>query len=217
MKKVKNANQAIEVFQLLGIKDVTKDWQRSKGTKVFELPFKTMYANGRTEENRFHITKSGYVRKMLVNSNGASWCCYQLNKTRKKEYFYKDYKYNFDTKESEWTGKYCKQFSKERIMIPNYEDRLVYLCNYILKNYYRNQTSASFYRMNKYQINLMKEYSKDSWELDKMKHPERYNDLPFGDGGCSYEQAHTPNEDDKFFSSADDVQVIINGHRYNLS
>ena len=40
MKKVKNANQAIEVFQLLGIKDVTKDWQRNKGTKVFELPFK---------------------------------------------------------------------------------------------------------------------------------------------------------------------------------
>ena len=24
-------------------------------------------------------------------------------------------------------------------------------------------------------------------------------------------------EDDKFFSSTDDVQVIINGHRYNLS
>ena len=161
MKKVKNANQAIEVFQLLGIKDVTKDWQRNKGTKVFELPFKTMYANGHKEVNRFHITKSGYVRKMLVNSNGASWCCYQLNKTRKKEYFYKDYKYNFDTKESEWTGKYCKQFSKERIMIPNYEDRLVYLCNYILKNYYRNQTGASFYRINDYQVSIIKQLAKE--------------------------------------------------------
>ena len=31
------------------------------------------------------------------------------------------------------------------------------------------------------------------------------NQLPFRD------------EDDKFFSSTDDVQVIINGHRYNLA
>ena len=202
MKKVKNANQAIEVFQLLGIKDVTKDWQRSKGTKVFELPFKTMYANGRTEVNRFHITKSGYVRKMLVNSNGASWCSYQLNKTRKKEYFYKDYKYNFDTKESEWTGKYCKQFSKERIMIPNYEDRLVYLCNYILKNYYRNQQGASFYRINDYQNSLIEQQSKELHEIKYNNEQLPFNSVP---------------EDDKFFSSTNDVQVIINGHRYNLS
>ena len=199
MKKVKNANQAIEVFQLLGIKDVTKDWQRSKGTKVFELPFKTMYANGHTEVNRFHITKSGYVRKMLVNSKGASWCCYQLNRTRTKEYFYKDYRYNFDTKESKWTGKYCKSKRKERIMIPNYEDRLVYLCNYILKNYYRNQQGASFYRINDYQVGEIKRQS---------VHAEPQSDqLPF----------NSIPEDDKFFSSTDDVQVIINGHRYNLS
>ena len=204
MKKVKNANQAIEVFQLLGIKDVTKDWQRSKGTKVFELPFKTMYANGYKEVNRFHITKSGYVRKMLVNSKGASWCCYQLNRTRKKEYFYKDYRYNFDTKESEWTGKYCKQFSKERIMIPNYEDRLVYLCNYILKNYYRKQSGASFYRMYDYQVDIIKQLAKE----DKARYDEQ---LPF------YERKDSIPEDDKFFGSTDDVQVIINGHRYNLS
>jgi len=198
MKKVKNANQAIEVFQLLGIKDVTKDWQRNKGTKVFELPFKTMYANGHKETNRFAIYKSGYVRKMIVNSNGASYSCYQLNKVRKKEYFVKDYEFIGDTYETKWTGKYRKQHGNERIMIPKYEDRIVYLCNYILKNYYRGQKSASFYRMNKYQVNLMKEYSKDSWELDKMKHPERYDDLPFK-------------------AVNDDVQVIINGHRYKLS
>ena len=199
MKKVENANQAIEVFQLLGIKDVTKDWQRSKGTKVFELPFKTMYANGYKEINRFHITKSGYVRKMLVNSKGASWCCYQLNRTRTKKYFYKDYRYNFDTKESKWTGKYCKSKRKERIMIPNYEDRLVYLCNYILKNYYRNQQGASFYRINDYQVGEIKRQS---------VHAEPQSDqLPF----------NSIPEDDKFFSSTDDVQVIINGHRYNLS
>ena len=197
--KVKNIHEARAIFDLLGIKDVTKPWQKEKGTQVFELPFKTMYANGYKEVNRFHITKSGYVRKMLVNSKGASWCCYQLNRTRTKEYFYKDYRYNFDTKESKWTGKYCKSKRKERIMIPNYEDRLVYLCNYILKNYYRNQQGASFYRINDYQVGEIKRQS---------VHAEPQSDqLPF----------NSIPEDDKFFSSTDDVQVIINGHRYNLS
>ena len=200
MKKVKNANQAIEVFQLLGIKDVTKDWQRSKGTKVFELPFKTMYANGHKEINRFHITKSGYVRKMLVNSKGASYCCYQLNRTRSEDNYYKDYDLN-----GKWTGKYNKYVGKKRIMILNYEDRLVYLCNYILKNYYRNQTSASFYRINDYQVSLMKKNQEDSCELDKIRKPHLHN-LPF-DGHYANPVHPEP----------EDVQVIINGHRYNLS
>jgi len=191
MNKVKNANQAIEVFQLLGIKDVTKDWQRSKGTKVFELPFKTMYANGHKEINRFSIYKSGYVRKMLVNSKGVSWCCYQLNKVRKKEYFVKDYEFIGDTYETKWTGKYRKQHSNERIMIPNYEDRLVYLCNYILKNYYRKQSGASFYRIYDYQVDIIKQLAKE----DKARYDEQ---LPF-------------------YEKKDNVQVIINGQRYNLS
>jgi hypothetical protein len=197
MKKVKNANQAIEVFQLLGIKDVTKDWQRSKGTKVFELPFKTMYANGHTEVNRFHITKSGYVRKMLVNSKGASYCCYQLNRTRSEDNYYKDYDLN-----GKWTGKYNKYIGKKRIMIPKYEDRLVYLCNYILKNYYRSQKSASFYRINDYQASLIRKLSEEVRENYNKNEQLPFNSIP---------------EDDKFFSSTNDVQVIINGHRYNLS
>ena len=65
--KVKNGQMAEFMFDLLGIKDVTKPWQKKKGTQVFELPFKTMYANGYSEINRFSIYKSGYVRKMLVN------------------------------------------------------------------------------------------------------------------------------------------------------
>ena len=192
MNKVKNANQAIEVFQLLGIKDVTKDWQRSKGTKVFELPFKTMYANGYKEVNRFTIYKSGYVRKMLVKNNGASYCCYQLNRTRTSDEYYKDYDCN-----GKWTGKYRKSERKERIMIPNHEDRFVYLCNYILKNYYRNQQGASFYRINDYQVSEIKRQSTHS-------EPQ---DLPFTDEGKRYDDELCVN----------DIKVIINGHRYNLS
>ena len=42
MNKVKNISEALNTFELLGIKDVTKDWQSKQGTQVFELPFKTM-------------------------------------------------------------------------------------------------------------------------------------------------------------------------------
>jgi len=191
MNKVKNISQALNTFELLGIKDVTKDWQSKQGTQVFELPFKTMYANGYKEVNRFTIYKSGYVRKMLVNRKGASWCCYQLNRTRGVEEYHKDYEWNEDFTESKWTGKYRKSKRKERIMIPNHEDRLVYLCNYILKNYYRKQTGASFYRVNDYQVKLMDKYSNSYNE-------NQDHQLPFSD-------------------KKDDIKVIINGHRYNLS
>ena len=195
--KVKNGQMAEFMFDLLGIKDVTKPWQKEKGTQVFELPFKTMYANGYKEVNRFTIYKSGYVRKMLVKNNGASYCCYQLNRTRTSDEYYKDYDCN-----GKWTGKYRKSNRKERIMIPDYEDRLVYLCNYILKNYYRNQQGASFYRINDYQNSLIEQQSKELHEIKYNNEQLPFNSVP---------------EDDKFFSSTNDVQVIINGHRYNLS
>ena len=199
--KVKNVHQARAIFDLLGIKDVTKDWQSKKGTQVFELPFKTMYANGHEEVNRFTIYKSGYVRKMLVHpKSNASYSCYQLNRTRTTETYRKYYKWNDDFTESKWTGTYVKSKNKERIMIPNYEDRLVYLCNYILKNYYRNQTGASFYRINDYQTSLIEQQSK---ELYKAKYNNEQ--VPFGD------MVHPDS------TPQNDVQVIINGHRYNLS
>ena len=178
MNKVKTMEEAYRVFDLLGIKEVTKKWQKANGSEVWELPFKTMYANGYTEINRFTIYRSGYIRKMVVNSNGASYSCYQLNKVRKKEYFVKDYEYVGDTYETKWTGKYRKQHCRERIMIDNHRDRVVYLCNYILKNYYRNQTGASFYRINDYQVSLMKRNQEDSCELDKIRKPHLHN-LPF--------------------------------------
>ena len=86
MNKVKTMEEAYRVFELLGIKEVTKEWQHKQGTQVFELPFKTMYYNGRGETNRFSIYKSGYVRKMVVHpTTGASYSCYQLNKTSKSD------------------------------------------------------------------------------------------------------------------------------------
>ena len=48
MNKVKTMEEAYRVFELLGIKEVTKKWQKANGSEVWELPFKTMYANGYT-------------------------------------------------------------------------------------------------------------------------------------------------------------------------
>ena len=192
MKQVKTGEEALKVFDLLGIKEVTKEWQKKKGTQVFELPFKTMYASGCQEINRFSVYRSGYIRKMVVNSNGASYSCYQLNKKykSKRKYFnsyYKEYR-TFDT--------------YKRIMIYNEDDRLVYLCNYILKNYYRNQTGASFYRVSDYQVKLMERYSDNYW-----KDEESDQQLPFVDKAV----------DRILENNIDNIKVIINGHRYNLT
>ena len=201
MNKVKTMQEAYRVFDLLGIKEVTKKWQKANGSEVWELPFKTMYANGYTEVNRFTIYRSGYIRKMIVHpETGASYSCYQLNKTRKTEEYVKYYEWNDDFTESKWTGKYIKSKRKERIMIDNHRDRVVYLCNYILKNYYRSQTGAGFYRINDYQVSLMQNatFNCESETFTK--------DLPFEETV----------ERDSFIDD-NEIKVIINGHRYNLS
>ena len=101
MKKVKTMEEVYRVFELLGIKDVTKKWQRKKGTEVWELPQKTMYYNGCGNINRFSIYRSGYVRKMVVyGKNNASMSCYQLNKVRKIPNFVEDRKWDSIKNES---------------------------------------------------------------------------------------------------------------------
>ena len=194
--KVKTMQEAYRVFELLGIKDVTKPWQKRKGTEVWELPQKTIYNNGYESINRFSIYRNGYVRKMVVyGENNATQGCYQLNRVRKVDNFVKDYKWDYDAEESKWTGKYRKIYNNKRIMIDNHRDRVVYLCNYILKNYYRKM-----HLVGDYTIERMKIIHGEWW-----RNQRKIDTLPFRD------------EDDKFFSSTDDVQVIINGHRYNLS
>ena len=179
MEKVKTMQEAYQVFELLGIKEVTKPWQKKKGTEVWELPFKTMYYNGSEEVNRFSVYRSGYVRKMVVHpKSNASYSCYQLNK-------------QYKTKEK-WWNSYYKEYRTwnrlKRILIDNHRDRIVYLCNYILKNYYNND-KLNF--VGEYTQKKVKETYTKFWKSQKQE-----QDLPFRD---------------------DSVTVIINGHRYNLS
>ena len=214
MKKVRTGEEALRVFDYLGIKEVSKEWQKNKGTHVYELPFKTMYNNGSTEINRFTIYKNGYVRKMVVyGENNATQSCWQLNKVRKVPSFVKDYKYKACYEDTVWTGKYRKIYNNERIMIDTHKQRLVYLCNYILKNYYNNK-----------KYSLVGDYTRlrVSEVHGKFWRQERENDqLPFNDDvkieGKYSEVCDYVKENEEFFCSSNDVQVIINGHRYNLS
>ena len=198
MKKVRTMQEAYRVFEYLGIKDVTKPWQKRKGTEVWELPLKTMYNNGYLSINRFSIYKSGYVRKMVVyGKNNASMSCYQLNKVRKVANFVKDYKWlGDDNSTHEWTGKYRKIYNNERVMIDNHRDRVVYLCNYILKNYYRKKNTSL---VGEYTRSRIETIHGEWWRANKNNY-----ETPFKD-------------DDLTIGDINDVQVIINGHRYNLS
>jgi len=210
MKKVRTMQEAYRVFEYLGIKDVTKPWQKRKGTEVWELPFKTMYYNGRAEINRFTIYKNGYVRKMIVyGENNASKSCYQLNRVRKVASFVKDYKWDDSENNLIWTGKYRKVYNNERIMIDNHRDRVVYLCNYILKNYYR---SSKMNLVGEYTMKRVAEVHGEWWRNKRFD-----EELPFFDGD-EHELAleHFKKIPKDSFTNVDDIQVIINGHRYKL-
>ena len=170
MKQIETVEQAYNVFELLGIKDVTTKRQEKNGTIVYELPFERCSTNGTTGKIKFACYESGYVRD-VSDWNSSPW---QLNK-------------KYETKEKWWNSyykKYCTHSRYKRVLIDNAEDRIVYLANYILKNYYRNP--------NKF---IIGEYTKECMVKQRIEAAQCQENLPF----------------------KDDVQVIINGHRYNLS
>ena len=169
--KVTTATEAHQVFDMLGIKNVSTRRQKQNGTQVYELPIQQMWQTCNPKPLRFACYRSGYVRNVSDYNSSA----YQINKTKKIE-----------------VNEYHNYYERtERILIPNYDERLVYLANFILKNYYQKST----YLINDYVIKCLKEAY-----LEQNK-----TGLPWGD---SVHPDSTPEND---------IQVIINGHRYNLS
>jgi len=172
--EIKSAREAMTIFKILGIKDITTERQRKNGTTVYELPIQQMWQSLTPRPLRFATYKAGYVRNVSEYNSSP----YQINKTKKVTY------------DSGMTG-------VDRIMIPHWEDRLIYLAKFIIKNYYQKPT----YLMNDYVIKCLKE----AYVRDYNNQPG--NRLPFGDK-VSFDEGdmHSP-----------DIKVIINGHRYNLS
>ncbi len=86
-------------------------------------------------------------------------------------------------------------------MIDTHQERVVYLCNYILKNYYNKNEYAL---VGKYTMKRVSEVHGEWWRANRNDHQ-----LPF---------ETIQSEDSKHgISPNHSVQVIINGHRYNLS
>ena len=105
-----------EQMQLLQIEDVTTARQKKNGTVTLKLPIKKY---GKFIE--VASFKTGYVR-----NNNCGHSNYQLNKRceGKPEYF----KLN--------NGDYRMFSTRSCVLIPNEQDRLQYLIDYCLKNYY---------------------------------------------------------------------------------
>ena len=130
--------ELLKVFDLLQIKEITTDRQKKNGTRVFKLPMKAYWRNCKYSEPVILATyKSGYVRRLLTNSGAMGGAnCYQLNKRyeSKPEYF-KDYEWT-ERGTQEWTGKYRAFTTRKCKLIPNEVDRLQYLLDYAIKNWY---------------------------------------------------------------------------------
>ena len=168
--EIRSAREAMTIFKILGIEDVTTTRQRKNGTQVFELPIKQMYNNLVPKPLRFATYESGYVRNVSEHNSSS----YQINKTKKRP---ADNNYHFE--------------SIERILIAGWENRLIYLARFIIKNYYQKPT----YLISDYTLSTLKLKN----QHDRLH--DREDKLPFTIN--RYPQ--------------DDVQVIVNGHRYNLS
>ena len=116
-----------EIFELLGIKNVTSKRQKKNGTHVFEIPFET-YGG---ERIKLATYKSGAVRN--VNS---CFSCYQLNPTKLE----KSEEYNFD--------------HKVRIPITSHEGRLEFLLKFIIRNYYKKQHTITKWKTYTHEPNI---------------------------------------------------------------
>ena len=173
--EIRSAREAMTIFKILGIKEITTERQRKNGTQVFELPIQQMYQSLIPKPLRFATYKAGYVRNVSEYNSSP----YQINKTKKQPAGTNGYHFEH----------------VERILIPNWEERLIYLAKFIIKNYYQKPT----YVMSDYVMDCLRE----AYVRDYNNKPS--NRLPFGD------IVHPDS------SPTDDVQVIINGHRYNLS
>ena len=78
-------------------------------------------------------------------------------------------------------------------MIDTHQERVVYLCNYILKNYYRSNKCALVGEYTQEKVSEI--HAQSLIAAIKAKEGKRYDDE----------------------LCVNDIKVIINGHRYNLS
>ena len=158
-------------MELLGFKDITTSRQKKNGTKIFELPIK-MYG----KYIKVGSFKSGYVRR-LECIGYRSDSSYQLNKRieSKPQYFKSGKKDSMGRPlYTQFTTRTCK-------LIPNEVDRLEYLVDYCLKNYYIKQANmienGKFVPKWKYEHDLetIEKVTREELEVKVIVNGHRYN------------------------------------------
>ena len=216
---MKDRVDALGFFKLMGIKDITTSRQKKNGTTVYELPIRKLHYNGKSLAYKYAIYESGYIRDVSDHCS-SPWYINKRYETKTKYWnsYYKEY--------GTYTG-------DKPVFIENFDDQLVYLANYILKNRY----SSKLYNCCDFGIEQIKECAdyrhKHKWEGKMITITrDEYNKLKYNtplattggtvnipireyDAMCAKIDA---NELEKISAGAqDEIQVIINGTRYNLS
>ena len=143
-KKGVDLPQKVEILRTLkhlGVVEVTSKTQKKNGTRRFRLPFKDVrtslfdeYGNrsdfGRkfSTDLEFAIYKSGYIRK----TKGFIYTCYQINPTQKRTQRY------FRVNSGPHEGYYWKfADGRDWILIHSETERLQYLLDFLVRNYFK--------------------------------------------------------------------------------
>ena len=121
--QAKKYRKYYEALDLIGCKHVSTPRQINNGTRVFRLPFKDAWGH----DIEFATYESGYVRRLVK----LGYCpCYQINKKKPESRM-------VEVKSGPHKGYFYKLRSSERVLIPGNGDRLEYLFNYIVRNYFK--------------------------------------------------------------------------------
>ena len=193
---MKDRVDALGFFKLMGIKEITTARQKKNGTTVYELPIRRLSYTGNSTTYKYAIYESGYIRD-VSDYNSSPWYINKRYQTRTKYWnsYYKEY--------GNYTG-------FKPVFIENFDDQLVYLANYILKNRY----SDKLYSCCDFNMEQIKECSdfryKARWDGDTVTITrDEYNELKKANPIARVQDDIEP--------LPHHIQVIINGTRYNLS
>ena len=188
---IKDRTDALGFFKLMGIKEITTARQKKNGTTVYELPIRRLSYTGNSTAYRYAIYDSGYIRDVSEYNSSPLY----INK-------------RYQTRTKYWNS-YYKEYGNytgfKPVFIENFDDQLVYLANYILKNRYNK---GKMYSCCDYTIEQMKECS-------KFRH-----EVKWGDDDTvtiSRDEYNELKRSNPLARVQDKVEVFINGQRYNLS
>ena len=186
---IKDRTDALGFFKLMGIKEITTARQKKNGTTVYELPLRRLSYTGNSTTYKYAIYESGYIRD-VSDYNHSPW---YINK-------------RYETKTKYWNSYYKEYLTytgNKPVFIKDFDDQLVYLANYILKNRY----GSKLYSCCDFGIEQIKECAdyrhKHKWEGKMITITrDEYNELKYNNPLARVQ---------------DKVEVFINGQRYNLS